>query len=477
MRKVVSGYEPAALFRFFEEISAIPRASFHEEKIADYLCDFAKRRSLACFRDGLDNVLIVRPAAPGGEDLPPVLLQGHTDMVCEAEAGSTHDFAREGLALYVENGHLRAKGTTLGADNGVAVAAMLAVLDGVAPVRRPVECLFTTREEVGLLGAAAFDYSKIKARQMINLDTDEEGVAIVSCAGGVRGVLCAEFDRPVSGGEGILVKISGLSGGHSGMDIHRGLANANRLMARLLGEAARITELYLVSLDGGSKDNAIPRACTAKIMAADRRTAMAAIWSAAEAAKPLLQKTDPQFAFSCEAWEAEWQGFSAADTRRLLRLLLTLPDGALEMSADLAGLVETSANIGILKTEENHVVVRCSCRSSAESKLDALMGRISALSASEGFAATWDSRYPGWAYTSDSPLRALYRQHYSRLFGKEAAVTAIHAGLECGIVKNAIPDMDIISIGANVYHIHTPRESLDLASFARFWELLCAMLA
>ncbi|NLK39492.1 MAG: aminoacyl-histidine dipeptidase [Clostridiales bacterium] len=474
---VVSGYEPASLFRYFEEISAIPRGSFNEEKIADYLCNFAKKHELSFYRDEWQNVLITRPATAGYEDRAPVLLQGHTDMVCETDRDSDHDFSREGLKLYVKDGYLRARGTTLGADNGVAVAAMLAVLDGTAPAHAPLECLFTSKEEVGLLGATAFDYSKIKARQMINLDTGEEGVAIVSCSGGIRGIITAELPRVFADGEGLMLRIGGLSGGHSGMDIHRRRANANKLMASLIDKASQKTGICLVSVDGGNKDNAIPRECIAKIKAADRKVAMAVLRSAAEELKDKLQSSDPGFYFSCEEREAEGDAFTADDTKRVIRLLNQLPDGVIEMSADFKNLVETSSNIAVFKSGKNCVSIHCSCRSSIEEKLDKIISTISGMVLVEGFTVRWDGRYPGWAYDRNSLIREVYKLHYRRLFGREPVFSAIHAGLECGLVKNAIPDMDILSIGPAVYHVHTPRESLDLASFERFWKLLCAMLS
>lgn len=474
--RVIYGYEPDSLFKYFEEISAIPRGSYNESAIADYLCSFAEKRGLEFYRDDINNVLISCPATPGCQSQAPILLQGHTDMVCESDSGCTHDFMQDGLNLYTEGGFLRAKGTTLGADNGIAVAAMLAVLDGTAKEHAPVECLFTVREEVGLEGAVAFDYTKIKALRMINLDAEEEGEVIVSCSGGRRTSIMLNFEPVPFSGKAIHIKIGGLAGGHSGMDIHLRRANANKLIARILNDISKKTKINIISINGGSKDNAIPRECSAVITADDVYAAETEALSAADLIVKELKSADKGFKISVEPAPDTELMLNSSDSQRLIKLLNIIPDGVFEMSAELQGLTETSSNMGVVKTEGSRVLIKCSSRSSVETKLDYLIDILDCAAALCGCETFHDGSYPGWAYDEASGLRDKFASVYSDLFGREARFSAIHAGLECGIVKGALPQMDIIAIGPDMHNVHTPSESLDLPSCERFWKLLCMLV-
>ena len=474
---VVHGRRPASLFAFFEEISAIPRASYHEAAVADYLVAFAQARGLEVHRDAFHNVLIKAPASRGMEDRPALLLQGHTDMVCEKNSDTVHDFSKDPLQLYVEGRYLRAKGTTLGADDGVAVALMLALLDGAIAVHPAYECLFTTAEEVGLNGAIGFDYSLLRARRMLNLDSEELGVVTVGCAGGVRSDLTLAYTPVPFEGEGVRVHISGLMGGHSGENINSGRANAIKLMGRMLAELMReIPDVRLVSLVGGSKDNAIPRECEAVLATAQPDATVDALTECAARIAEELHTDDHGFQCTCESAEHEAVMLSSADTARAVAVLSCAACGVLAMSTKVKGLVEYSRNLGVVTSEDDALHFVFSSRSALESRLDATMAELEALARVTGCSIRHHGRYPGWADAAVSPLRDAYLRAYREVTGEEARVNVIHAGLECGIIYSKVPDMDMISIGPTMQNIHSPDEALDLDSTEVFWDTLVRLI-
>ena len=462
--------EPRAFFRFFEEISAIPRMSYHEQAIADYLVEFAKSRGLEYVRDNTNNVFIRMAASAGYEDHAPVLLQGHTDMVCEKNSNVEHDFLTEPLDLYIDGDYLRARDTTLGADDGVAVALMLAVLDGALAEHPAVECLFTASEEVGLDGAKAFDYSILKARKMINLDSETLGEIIAGCAGGVR----SEFTIPVTPvpfeGAALHIAITGLSGGHSGENIHEGRANANKLMGRLLAEVVDKCGAKLVSVNGGSKENAIPRECEAVIAVMDTNAAEAVITDTAVLIAKELIELDRRFTVTCSDVAAEAIMLNDADTARVVALLCGFSNGVLDMNRKIAGLVEFSRNLGVVRTGLNEINITCSSRSSMESRLDASIAELNAVARVYGAKTKHYARYPGWEFASVSPLREAYAKAYHAITGKDVTVKVIHAGLECGIIFASVPGMDIISIAPDLQNLHSPEEALNIPSVEVFWK-------
>ncbi len=463
------------MFHYFEEISRIPRGSGNEKGIADHLVAFAKTRNLECYRDEENNVFVKMKATAGREKEAPVLLQGHTDMVCEKLPEVEHDFLRDPLKLYVEDGWLKAKGTTLGADDGVAVAAMMAVLDGALASHPAIECLFTTSEETGMNGAVAFDYSRITARKMLNLDSANEVEVVCGCAGGVRSEIVLEGARAPRDGSAITVTISGLCGGHSGEDIHRGLANANRLMGRILLALTAEVDLCISAVRGGSKDNAIPRDCTASLVVSDAKKAAAVIRAEAENIAAELSKADGGFSCEVEPCTVEdaWDGdFS----RRLLTAICNAPCGVIEMSRDVEGLVEWSSNLGVITTDGERVVFTFQSRSTIEARLDHTVRIIDALAKTCGGEARHHGRYSGWNFEKESPLRDGYIAAYRELFGGEVKPVIIHAGLECGLIRAKIPDMDMISIGPENIGLHSPSERLNIAGAERFWQLLEKML-
>ena len=477
MESIVKGRNPASVFWWFEAISAIPRPSYKEEKIADFLVRFAQERNLSCYRDAQNNVLIKRPATKGLENIPPVLFQGHTDMVCEKNADVVHDFEKDPLKLRVEGKFLRATGTTLGADDGIAVAMMLALLDGEIPEHPAFECLFTTAEEVGLDGAKTFDYSKIDARRMINLDSEELGVVTAGCAGGLRSDLILTYRTEPFAGEALRLWVGGLMGGHSGENIKSGRANANKVMGRLLAALAEKTEIRLVALSGGSKDNAIPRECEALLSVSDFEIADACVSSVAEEIAAELSEDDRGFTVKTEQVPAGDEMFCREDTRRAISVLTCAANGVFEMCKNVRGLVEFSRNLGVIRQQEGKLNFIFSSRSSREGQIDSSVRELNLLAEMTGCGAKHYARYPGWEFAKHSELRETYLEAYRKATGREAKVNVIHAGLECGVIHANVPDMDMISVGPTMYDIHSPAEALDMDSVETFWAVLKKWIA
>ncbi len=473
---VIKGKAPESLFRFFEEISAIPRGSYNEAGVADHLVAFAKARGLEVYRDELHNVLIKAPATKGQEERPPLLFQGHTDMVCEKNADVEHDFSKDPLKLWVDGKLLRARGTTLGGDDGIAVAAMMALLDGEIAEHPAYECLFTTAEEVGLNGAHGFDYSLLSARRMINMDSEELGVVTCGCAGGMRHDLTRTLHPEAFVGSAVRISIGGLMGGHSGENIKDGRANANKLMGRLLAALPSDRDMRIVTLNGGSKDNAIPRECEAVIAVADADAAEQILTDTAAEIAAELVREDHQFTVEVEDCEPQAQMWSREDTVCAISLLACAANGVLEMSRDVQGLVEYSRNLGVVRTEESTFTVVFSSRSAMESRLDASANELTALAAMCGCSVRHYSRYPGWDYAAASAVREAYLRAYFDVTGEHARVNVIHAGLECGIIRSKVPDMDVISVGPTMYDIHSPAEALDLDAVETFWKTIVRLI-
>ncbi len=465
MKYIVNDRDPKKLFNYFEDICKIPHGSGNESAIAEHLLRFAEINGLSAYRDANNNVLIIRPATEGYEDHPALMVQGHTDMVCEADDGVNIDFTSDPLALRYDGKYLTATGTTLGADDGVAVAIMMALLTDPDLKAPRLECLFTTEEETGLTGASTFDYSKITARRMLNLDTGGE-VVIVSCAGGMRTQFTSDYQPTYYTGNVLKCEITGLAGGHSGVDIHLGRANSNLLMLELLREIRKYTHAYIVELSGGSKDNAIPSRTKAVIMADDASIAQKIALEWTENVRAMLTADDAEFSLKAEiASVAEFAGADASFTERLLSLTDAIPKGVIEYNDEI-GMVTASLNYAIIDVTPTHFDLRVSSRSSVSEKLDKMTEILAAAAEKHGFDAFTDSRYEGWAYDENSPVRDEYVRAYRDMTGKNIPVMGIHAGLECGIIKLAVPDMDIIATGAITIGEHTTKEALDLDSFA-----------
>lgn len=477
MSNILAHLEPKEVFRYFEELAAIPHGSGNTKQIADYCEQFAKDRGLPHARDAHDNVVIIREAAAGYETAAPVLLQGHLDMVCEKAPGCRKDMEKEGLDLAEEKGWVYAKGTTLGGDDGIAVAMMLALLaEKELPAPR-LECIITSDEEVGMLGAAAWQPTLITGRNMINLDSEEEGIFTVSCAGGNRTYCRLPITREPVTGQAVTVKIAGLVGGHSGVEINKGRANADMLLGRLLTAIRSAMPCRILSVAGGQKDNAIPTEAEAGLFCGDTAalTALAAEWQTRlrheyAPIEPGLTVT----VAACGEKTADAMTEESAD--RVLCLLLCVPNGVQAMSGSLPGLVQTSLNLGILTTGEDAVELHFGVRSSLASQKEMLTERLTVLTRQLGGSVEVFGDYPAWEYRAESPLRELMCEVYREQYGAEPKIEAIHAGLECGLLCEKLPGLDCVSIGPEMLEIHTPRERMSVASVGRVWRFVREVL-
>lgn len=479
MEYQVKGRHPAAMFRYFEDISAIPRGSGSEKAVSDAVCRFAEEHGLPWHQDALYNVVVKKPASTGCEMLPAVMLQGHLDMVCEKNAGCLHDFEKDGLKLQVRDGFLLAQGTTLGGDNGIAVAMMLAVLADDSLRHPPLECVFTVQEEIGLIGAAKLDGSLLTARTMINLDSEEEGVATVSCAGGLRMQLDRAADwKPSAGGFGLRVRIGGLPGGHSGVDIHLERTNANKLLGRVL--AGLDTPFGIASAHGGSKDNAIPRESEALLVfnsKTERDAAESELARLLEALQEELLPAEPRFSLMWEHAKLPERMLDADTSSALVRLLNLAPNGVLSRNMKQGGFVVSSVNLGVVLTTQTGVSAVFAPRSSIGFQQEEIKRRLALLARTLGFTVSCSGEYPGWSYAEHSPIREQFAKSYQKLFGKELKIEAIHAGLECGLFQAKLPGLDAIAVGPTILDCHTPEERLDLGSCERTWRLIIDVLA
>lgn len=474
---VLADLDPKEVFRWFEALSAIPRGSGHTEAVSAWCADLARERGLEVHQDPAGNVVIAAPASPGYEGAAGLILQGHLDMVCEKDADASIDMEREGLRLIVEDGDLiRAEGTTLGADDGIAVAMALAVLDDPSIPHPPLEVLLTTDEEIGMLGAAALDPSPIRGRQLLNLDSEEEGVFTVSCAGGCVVSRTIPVRRETVRGEGLRIVVWGLTGGHSGTEIHHGRANADILLGRILRGLADQVPLRLSRAQGGTKDNAIPVRAEAEVVVESADRAMHVCFDVVSRLREAYAATDPCMAVDVLPVPVP-DAMDALSTERALRLLTEVPDGVQALSAEIPGLVQTSLNLGILRTGEDHVTAASSVRSSIEAEKTELVERLSRLTEELGGSVSVTGDYPGWAYRTDSPLRDRCAVAFRDLYGHPPKIEAVHAGLECGILCGKLPGLDCVSLGPEISEIHTPRERMRAASVRRTWDLLREILA
>ena len=483
MERIISGYQPDALFRYFEEISRIPRGSGNEDGMCGYLEAFAKEKVIYCYRDAFRNIYMKVPATPGMEGKPGILLQGHTDMVCEKEASSGHDFLKDPLELEVKNGWLSAKGTTLGGDDGFAVATMLAVLSDSDLAHPALECLFTAEEEVGMSGANNFDYSLIASEKLINLDSEDEGIATVSCAGGARTVVHLPYERlkfPV-GGKLLRISVGGLAGGHSGIEIGEQRTPANYALARILSAVYHDHPMNLVTISGGSKDNAISRECEAVFFTVEPDRALEIIKDTEKKIRGELMKPDKGFRIKIgKPAKSDFAGMlSFADTSRILSAILLLPSGVITRCPSDQSLVETSSSLGVVADTGEEIRLVSLARSSSESRMDDLLDRFERLSRLSGGTLTVHNRYPGWEWNRDSVLQGQFVTACKKIYGPDfkPSIIAIHAGLECGqIVSSVSHPLDAISIGPKLVDIHTPGERMELASCERIYRLVAELL-
>lgn len=476
---VLGELEPKSVFHYFEEICSIPHGSGNVGKLSDYLVSFAKERGLFCRQDEMKNVIISKEASPGYEEQEGIILQGHMDMVAVKKPECDIDMKTQGLKAAVEGDYIYAEGTSLGGDDGIAVAYALAILDDDSLPHPHLDVVITVDEEVGMDGARALDLSDVKGTRLLNLDSEEEGYFLAGCAGGasVRHLLPVEWVERT--GMAYSCKICGLLGGHSGAEIHKERGNANGLMGRLLQELLGVTDIGVFELEGGLADNAIPREATLRFAASEKETELG---QAVKAFEKVLQAEfstkDPGVKIEMRK-EGEWSGLclSAGCAERVKNLLMLLPNGVQAMSADMHGLVQTSLNNGIMKLKEREFAVVTSVRSSVASEKQALITRIATLTGLLGGCVEVNGDYPGWTYQKKSPFRDLCVKVYEEMYGKKPVIQAIHAGVECGILLEKRPELDCISLGPDMKDIHTTEEKLSISSTRRVWEYVCRVLA
>lgn len=480
MTRVLGSLDKNKVFYYFEEISRIPRGSGNEKAVSDYMVKFAEEHGFWVKQDEANNIYMRKPATPGYENAPGVILQGHLDMVCEKNKDTVHDFEKDGLDLYIDGDFIRARGTTLGADNGVSIAYQLAVLDDNTLEHPMIEALMTTEEETGMGGVAALHPEYLEGKCLINLDTDNEGEFLVSCAGGAKALiqLPISYQAVPEGYQELNILINGLLGGHSGADIHLERANANILMSRVLDAISQKTSALLTILSGGLKDNVITRETEAGIyVPADAVADVKAIINAMhEDFKVEYESQDPNIAILVTESNEHKQCLDGETSTKIISLLHMMPHGIMAYSMQIPGLVETSLNIGVVQLEEQSLKMIVSIRSSVPSKKEYIKRKIKMVCDAAGAQAELTGDYPAWVYASHSPIRDKAVALFEEMYNKKPEIKAIHAGLECGFILEKLPGVDIIAFGPNVYDIHSPKERASISSMTSVYEYLVNLL-
>ena len=477
---ITENLKPERVFYYFEKISEIPRGSGNEKAVSDYCLSVAEGLGLEAFKDEYNNVVIRKPGTKGYEDHEGVIIQGHLDMVCEKNRITVHDFEKDGIKLVVDGDMLRADGTTLGGDDGIAVAMGLALMEAEYIAHPPLECLFTTDEEAGMGGATGFDASVLRGARLINLDSEDEGVFVVSCCGGAKAhlVIPMEWEEAPEGLTAVELKIGGLMGGHSGSDIHLQRASAGKLMGRMLRQAAKTFYFRLAGINGGLMDNAITRECEALIYipGEDLEEFAEMCGQFEQMFNAEYKGSEEHIKIRAEICQGGGRVMTVKRASDVIYALNLIPSGVQRVSLQINGLVETSNNLGIIRTTEESVEFVSAVRSSiATVKYDILekMAMIAELTDARFFIR---SQYPGWEYRENSALRDVCVNTYKEMFGREPSVESIHAGLECGLLSSKAPHIDMISIGPDMRGVHTPDERLSIPSVGRTWELLKEVL-
>ncbi len=476
----IDGLEPKLVWKHFENISAIPRCSKHEEKIRDYIISFAKQQKLTVKTDKPGNVVVKKPATSGMEKTPTVVLQGHMDMVCEKNSDVDHDFLKDPLKLQKKGDALSATGTTLGADNGIGVSVMLALLEDTQATHGPLETLFTVDEETGLTGAFALGTDMLTGKTLLNLDSEEFGVITVGCAGGGDSIVKLPInmqDAPY-GMKGLHIKVHGLRGGHSGVNVNEQRGNAVKILNRLLWKAKQHHSFSLASFTGGDKHNAIPREASALIVCVpnDKQKISTTIKDEAQDILEEIKPIDPEFSVSFEEDAAPQKVITDDALQNLLNLIYALPHGVIKMSYDIPDLVQTSTNLATVHFKENHVEMMLSSRSSIMSELESLRDHIHSIATLCKADVEQNEPYPGWKPDLNSDILALAKKIYKKRYGEDPKVEAVHAGLECGIIGEKYAGMDMISIGPSIEYMHSPQEEVDIKSVQKFYNFVCAIL-
>ena len=472
----LAGLEPASVFYYFEKLCSYPHGSGNTKQISDYLVEFAQEQGLRYIQDELNNVILFGEGTCGYEDHEPVVLQGHMDMVCDKDADCPIDMDTQGLDVTHDETHVFAKGTTLGGDDCIAVAYALALLADKTIPHPPLEVIITVDEETGMFGAAGIDLSMLKGRTLINLDSEDEGIFTVSCAGGARGTISLPVHRRAVYGPCVRLTVEGLRGGHSGVEIHKNRANANKVMGELLSRVQKLMPLCITKMSGGSKDNAITHSCQVTLVAMGMYPE-----KINEVAQQLENEIRQQYdepnvkIYGDDVDALGGNALTTEDTAKVIALLCAAPNGVQAWSQDIEGLVQTSLNLGVVRLDEKfHMTF--AVRSSVNQEKRDLLAKLRELAEFNGADYSEVGDYPAWEYKKDSRLRETMIETFRQMYGKEPQVVAIHAGLECGILSDKLPGLDCVSIGPNMLDIHTSREKLEIASTRRTWEFLLEIL-
>lgn len=464
------------VIEIFKSLNKIPRGSGNMEKVAEFIVEFAKKNNLRSIRDEYNNVIVYKEATCGYENKPPVILQGHLDMVCQKEEGNTINFEEDGIEVLEQEGWLKAKGTTLGADNGLGVAMTLEILENKNLSHPPIEAVFTTDEEIGMIGATGLDISLLKGKTLINLDSEDEDLT-VSCAGGCDFMVKIPIEKVNMSGDKISVKIRGLMGGHSGVEIHKGGENASCLMGKVLEKLEQNVNVNIIEVLGGDKSNAITNSCKAEILSADGEMAEAYLKDILNDVKKDIESKEPGFEYEiCKESGCEREVFAKESTIKVTKFLANTPQGVQKMSDDINGLVETSLNLGVLKTCPEYVFFHYALRSGKKDELEKLSGKMQEYASKFNGDYEVCGYYPPWEYKEDSFIRPLFVKEYKELSGKDINVTAIHAGLECAVFASKIEGIDCIATGPVITGAHTIFEKADIKSAETIYKTIVNVL-
>lgn len=467
--------EPKKVFNWFHELNQIPRCSGEEKNVSDFLVNFAKERDLEVYQDDIYNVIIKKQGTQGYENLDPIIIQGHMDMVCVKGKDSNHDFTKDPIEMIVEGDFLRANETTLGADDGIAVAFALAILDSDDLKHPPLEILITTNEETGMDGVHGLSNEHLQGKTLLNIDSEEEGIFLVSCAGGATKMTRFKVYKEDNKSDGLKIKISGLKGGHSGMEIIKQRANAIKLMGRILDNCRRKYDITLSKLSGGTKHNAITNISEASFVTKNSKELKKVIQDFTAELKEEFRVEDPGLTIDVQDIKLE-NSYTHELSENLIDYIIMCPDGVQYMSRDIDGLVQTSLNNAIIEEKDGVIEITTSVRSASSSSLREILNVLEIVAKRAGADTKELGNYPAWQYDENSKIRDKALEVYKKIFNKEAEVSAIHAGLECGLLKEILPDTDMLSFGPNLFDVHTEKEHLSISSAERVWKFLITLL-
>lgn len=476
----ISNLSPAPLWQFFDKICSIPHPSKHEEALAQYIVNWATEQGLDVRRDPTGNVFIKKPATPGMENKKGVVLQAHIDMVPQKNEDTDHDFAKDAIQPYIDGEWVTAKGTTLGADNGIGMASCLAVLASTEIKHGPIEVLLTIDEEAGMTGAFGLEAGWLEGDILLNTDSEQEGEVYMGCAGGIDGEMTFNITREAIPA-GLVTRqliLKGLKGGHSGCDIHTGRGNANKLLARFLAGHAQELDLRLIEFRGGSLRNAIPREAFVTVaIPAENEAKLAELFDFyTNLIKTELGKVETDIVSFNQAIETQSEVLSIADQQRFIAALNACPNGVIRMSDEIEGVVETSLNVGVVTTEQDHINVLCLVRSLIDSGRQQVEGMLTSVADLAGANIEFSGAYPGWKPDADSEIMTIFRDMYEGIYGHKPNIMVIHAGLECGLFKEPYPNMDMVSFGPTIKFPHSPDEKVKIDTVALFWDQMVALL-